>query len=185
VAEHLDNLKNVVVRLGRLHLLFSFLIFITSSKVMERSGLEEALSLIFAPKVIKIMSLGHFYLCVIMGYFLVYFILMWIFVESVERDSDKRYELQNVSNSSQMVSMSEISENSAIESLSMKMNEAVKKTVKLCSQCIGMINLLKNFIRAERSGDWTLHVKCLRIILPYLLSTGHHLYAKFGHMIMT
>ena len=58
------------------------------------------------------------------------------------------------------------------------------KTAKLFTPYIRLVNLLKNFIRAERSGDWDLHLQCVRNMLPYFHATGHHLYAKSTHLYL-
>ncbi|KAJ8870732.1 hypothetical protein PR048_027031 [Dryococelus australis] len=42
--------------------------------------------------------------------------------------------------------------------------------------------VLGRFIRAERSGDWELHLQCVRSMLPYLHAAGHIHYAKSAHL---
>lgn len=44
-----------------------------------------------------------------------------------------------------------------------------------------MIDLLCRFIKAERLGDWALHLQCLFDMLPYLAATGHDLCVKSVH----
>ena len=39
-------------------------------------------------------------------------------------------------------------------------------------------DLLKKFIRAERTENWQLHLKTLESMLPYLAASGHDLYTK-------
>ena len=58
------------------------------------------------------------------------------------------------------------------------------KTAKLWVQYIHMVNLLKNFIRSERCGDWELHLECVRNMLPYFHASGHYLYAKSAHLYL-
>jgi hypothetical protein len=43
---------------------------------------------------------------------------------------------------------------------------------------MNMIDLLRQFITAERSGHWLLHLKSLQQMLPYLAASGHNLYVK-------
>lgn len=40
-------------------------------------------------------------------------------------------------------------------------------------------DLLLNLLRAERSADFELHLKCTQELLPYLVAGGRHLYAKW------
>ena len=41
-----------------------------------------------------------------------------------------------------------------------------------------MITLLCSYILAERTGNWLLHLQCVRQMLPYLAAAGHNHYTK-------
>ena len=41
-----------------------------------------------------------------------------------------------------------------------------------------MINILRLYIRAERTGNWALHLETISKMLPYLAASGHNHYAK-------
>ena len=41
-----------------------------------------------------------------------------------------------------------------------------------------MIDILRTFIKAERKGDWDLHLRCIEAMLPYFVASGHNLYTK-------
>ena len=41
-----------------------------------------------------------------------------------------------------------------------------------------MINIMKMFIKAERTGDWQLYLYCLEKMLPFFAASGHNLYLK-------
>ena len=41
-----------------------------------------------------------------------------------------------------------------------------------------MIRILHKIIRAERLGNWYLHLEAVSEMLPYLAAYGHSLYAK-------
>lgn len=43
---------------------------------------------------------------------------------------------------------------------------------------------MKNFIQAERTGDWNLHLQTLQSMLPYFHATGHNNYTKFDHIYL-
>ncbi|VDH97687.1 Hypothetical predicted protein [Mytilus galloprovincialis] len=47
-----------------------------------------------------------------------------------------------------------------------------------------MVELLRQFITAERTGNWNLHLKSLQQMLPYLAASGHNLYAKSVHIYL-
>ena len=45
-------------------------------------------------------------------------------------------------------------------------------------QYMKMVDILKRFLRAERTGDWSLHLSSLQEMLPYFTAAGHNLYTK-------
>lgn len=47
-----------------------------------------------------------------------------------------------------------------------------------------MVDILKVFIRAERTGNWDLHLKTMKCILPYFAAAGHYLYLKSGYFYL-
>ena len=59
-------------------------------------------------------------------------------------------------------------------------NRAAKsKTSKLWLDClIKPVFLKMSYVRAEREGDWPLHIFCVRSMLPYFFAAGHHHYAR-------
>ena len=51
-------------------------------------------------------------------------------------------------------------------------------TASLWIQYLDMIRILCMFIRAERLGNWYLHLEAVSEMLPYLAASSHSLYAK-------
>ena len=58
------------------------------------------------------------------------------------------------------------------------------RTAKLWLQYLDMIILLKKLIKAERLGNWSLHLQALSESLPYLAASGHNLYAKIREVVL-
>lgn len=52
------------------------------------------------------------------------------------------------------------------------------RTSALWIQYMTMIDILRSFIKAERTGNWWLHLQTLQKMLPYLAASGHNLYTK-------
>jgi len=46
-------------------------------------------------------------------------------------------------------------------------------TSKLWMQYIDMISLMKEYIMAERMGNWKLHLQCVEKMIPYFHASGH------------
>lgn len=51
-------------------------------------------------------------------------------------------------------------------------------TGALWLQYMEMVNILRTFIKAERTANWKLHLQAVSEMLPYLASLGHNLYIK-------
>ena len=56
------------------------------------------------------------------------------------------------------------------------------RTGKLWIQYYRQVSLIRMFIRAERTGDWELHLHCIRQMLPHFHAAGHIAYAKSAHL---
>lgn len=71
-----------------------------------------------------------------------------------------------------------------------KFKDAKKKlekngpTAKLWIQYFEMITLVKQFIEAERMGNWKLHLDTIKKMLPYFHASGHFLYAKSAQLYL-
>ncbi|GBN55565.1 hypothetical protein AVEN_205043-1 [Araneus ventricosus] len=47
-----------------------------------------------------------------------------------------------------------------------------------------MVSIAKEFIRAERMGDWQAHLNCVNEMIPYFHASGHFPYAKSAHLYL-
>ena len=56
------------------------------------------------------------------------------------------------------------------------------RTSKLWIQYYRQVSLMRLFIRAERLGDWELHLYCIKEMLPYFHAAGHLAYAKSAQL---
>ena len=55
------------------------------------------------------------------------------------------------------------------------------KTCKLWLDClVKPVLLMMEYVRAEREGDWLLHVYCVKAMMPYFFAAGHQNYARLG-----
>lgn len=53
------------------------------------------------------------------------------------------------------------------------------KTFKIWLDClIKPVFIMMAYVWAEREGEWPLHVKCVRAMMPYFFASGHHNYAR-------
>ena len=63
-------------------------------------------------------------------------------------------------------------------------NLSSTKTASLRFQLVQMVYLLRNFIKAERLGDWDLHLQILYAMLPFFAASGHGFYLKSVHIYL-
>ena len=47
-----------------------------------------------------------------------------------------------------------------------------------------LIDIVRNFLRSERTGDWKLHLATLQNMLPYFAASGHNLYTKSVYLYL-
>lgn len=87
------------------------------------------------------------------------------------------------------IRIEDISSDETIARLEQKLKEcrnnlASLRTSKLWLQYLDMIEILRCFIKAERTGDWHLHLETLSEMLPYFAASGHNLYAKSVYLYL-
>ena len=57
-------------------------------------------------------------------------------------------------------------------------------TAQLWIKYYNMITLAKEFIEAERSGEWHQHLDIIQNMLPCFHASGHFLYVKSAHLYL-
>ena len=64
--------------------------------------------------------------------------------------------------------------------------ETLKQILTACLwlQYMDMMDILRRFIKAERTGNWGLHLHTVREMLPYVLAAGHTLYGKSAYVYL-
>ncbi|CAG2229848.1 unnamed protein product [Mytilus edulis] len=58
------------------------------------------------------------------------------------------------------------------------------RTAKLWLQYSEMVQVLRQFIKAERTGNWPLHLQSIQEMLPFLAASGHNLYTKTAYVYL-
>jgi hypothetical protein len=61
-------------------------------------------------------------------------------------------------------------------------NNSNCKTGKLWIKLLDMVSIMKNFIKAERMGNWMLHLESTLKMLPFFAATGHNNYMKSSYL---
>jgi hypothetical protein len=81
------------------------------------------------------------------------------------------------------VSLSDINNSDALSAIRtniehFRQSRSKCRTANLWFQYMDMICILRDFIKAERTGNWNMHLKSLKSMLPYFAASGHNLYVK-------
>ncbi|KAJ8888367.1 hypothetical protein PR048_007857 [Dryococelus australis] len=58
----------------------------------------------------------------------------------------------------------------------------LKRSVSREQPMLRMINFTKEFINAERSGDWSAHIDCVKRTVSYFNASDHFPYAKYSQL---
>ena len=150
-----NRYQKVIARLGGMHLLMSFIGCV--GNLMSNSGLLEIMKSTFAG--VEKMLLGS-------KYFPQNLRALRMVVEELLRPYSHF-------DSSDM--LDEFLEKVSKES----------KTAKLwVENLIKPVQLMMMFVRAEREGDWPLHLRVVSKMLPYFFAAGHHNYARYATYYM-
>ncbi|KYN21448.1 hypothetical protein ALC57_06174 [Trachymyrmex cornetzi] len=185
---------NVIVRLGGFHMLMSFLGCI--GKIMAGSGLKELLCEVYAEGTVKHILTGHAYARAVRAHTLIQLALAQFVFDEIKSKNSKFLEIFELDEISDMFFNSTEPESSNIlnsEVLNdidylfeeqMQKIQRRSKTAELWVLYFRMVSILKDFIAAEKSGDWMSHLRNVELMIPFFHSAGHMSYAKSAQLYL-
>lgn len=172
---------DIFVRLGGFHQLMSFLGSV--GNLMEGSGLRKAMESVYTPLTVGHMFTGKAYSRSVRGHFLCASAVQSLVLEEYwcELNAEDKLKVQEYYHSDDPTTF----EN---EEISLKLIEWVDKKVNDLSASsrtsafwlnyINYVHIIQEFIRAERTDDWNLHLSVTKAMLNLYAATGHNNYAK-------
>ena len=143
--------ENLIPRLGGMHFLMSFIGCVGA--LMATTGIVELLEHAFA-SVSKMLS-GKLYPSNFRALRLLVEVLLQDVLKEIDNDADFMKALDDLSTKS-------------------------ATTAAWVKNLIHPVLLMMLFTRAEREGDWSLHLYCVWILHPYSFAANHHNYAPYG-----
>lgn len=185
-ADPSSDLRNVVVRLGGFHLLMSFLGAV--GYIMSGSGIEEVLQIIYAANCVDKLLSGHAYSRAIRAHFLVAVSLGKIIMNEIELTDEERDSLDSYLNDVDRTIILTAENDNVIQTVRRKFDSKLKEmktwgpTAQLWVQYFELIILVKQFIEAERTGNWELHLNTVQQIIHIFHASGRHLHAKSSQL---
>lgn len=194
-------LHSVLPRLGGFHTLMSFLGSI--GHLMSGTGLQEVLEVIFAGNSVPHIISGKAYSRAIRGHFLIDGVVHTLLLSKLyetklglptpdEEDwklDSAPEELQTLAKlyaslMSGDVQMEDIVSDETLCALQSNVKslaedlETKSPTSKLWLMYMTMVDIARDFLRSERTGDWLLHLSTMQEMLPFMAAAGHNLYTK-------
>ena len=188
-----DNSMDIVVHLGGFHTLMSFVGSIGS--LMDASGLSDVLQIIYGENTVKHMVSGKAIARAIRGHILVETALhlrlqKMILEESTNAEAPSMSEAEILELKSSLGSLGNISELPVVKKFvdcidALKVELASKsRTAKLWLQYMEYVEIMRQYIRAARTGDWHLSLSTLQKMLNLFAATGHINYAKSARLYL-
>ena len=182
--------ENVLIRIGGFHWLMSFMGCIGS--IMEGSGLQDVLNTVFAlGSVDKILS-GHAYARAVRAFSLINTVLASLILEDMEENkeinsADKTYLANLLSEISTLKTEKKFDEkkfNDLYDKFLVYKNKMAARgpTAKLWIQLFDLTTLIKQFIEAERTGNWQMHLDTCQRMIPFFCAAFHYKYAEYGYI---
>ena len=201
-----EKYKNVIVLLGDLHILFNFLKAI--GQHFENAGLQDIWtdSGLFAANSTEAMLNGKAYYRSVRGHLLTYEALwrikwekftQWLMdtnncipdlhlteIHCLFDRKPKRYDNEIFCAVEKL--MEEL-QHPVVSELLWKFDNTFNEesNFKFWNQYISMVQTLLNFIRANRDGNWQLHLESFAEMLPWMTIYDHTNYARWGPVYMT
>ena len=184
-----SDITNVFVRLGGFHFFMSFLGSI--GHIMSESGLKTLWETVYASKSVNHMLTGHAYARALRAHMLSAAAISGHLIEtSGGLTEDHKSKLASLHDTLLNNKSPEEEQENALNQISyilddVQMNESLSsRTGKLWTEYLKMVRLLLLFIRAERTGDWDLHLYCTARMIPVLHAGGHTAYAKSARLYL-
>ncbi|XP_063235988.1 uncharacterized protein LOC134538524 [Bacillus rossius redtenbacheri] len=187
-AEGSSDISKIVLRLGGFHLLMSFMGSI--GRIMEGSGLESLWAAVYGQTTVNHMLNGCAYSRCIRAYTLTASAIINVMRNSFDDFQNAIIHLENISKQLllQETEPEEMLRKPDVTCTLQKLNDSLKniqstsRTAKLWVNLLNCIDLILQFIFAERSGNWDLHLNTTIEMLPYFHAAGHLPYAKSAHL---
>lgn len=87
------------------------------------------------------------------------------------------------------ITPNDVCQSEIIQKITEKLEEkkralANNRTAVLWLEYMKMVDVLRTFIKAERMGNWNLHLQAVYEMLPYFAASGHNQYAKSAHIYL-
>ena len=183
----------IVVRMGGFHLLMSFVGSVGT--LMKGSGLEELFQEIYASKSLEQILSGKNVYRAVRAHQIAQSALMTLILKSVRSQRGLSYDFLSplftkaVEGKLTEGDLDEIASSEEFKKLQQEIEDfktgiCNKRTAKLWLLYLDYINVMNQYIFAERTSNWPLHLQTVTKMLNLFAATGHSNYAKSTRMYL-
>ena len=181
------DIKSICVRLGGFHTLMSYMGSI--GYVMAGSGLEALWETVYAPNTVVHMLSGHAYARALRAHLLSSAAIVSLVVNTpgcmsgidVEHLNETFKGLLTGNASAEDVG-DELEQASHSILNQLKELSQQSRTGRLWMNYYQYVGIIQQFLRAERTGNWKLHIQTVREMIPLFHAAGHLAYAKSARL---
>ena len=161
--------------------------------IMSGSGLEELWKSVYASETTPHMMSGHAYSRALRAHILTIEALTTLimsFPEMLTSIDMKRLESIYQELLDEKRTVTDALGDDTVLSLTCELEKVILamkqkgRTPTLWIQYYDSVKLILQYIRAERTGNWDLHVHCVKMMNKYLHAAGHLQMAKSGHLYL-
>ncbi|XP_063542992.1 uncharacterized protein LOC134751504 [Cydia strobilella] len=167
---------DVVLKLGGFDLIKSFLGVI--GFIMSGSGLKELWCSIYATENIEKMMTGCAFARAIRAHFLTRSALFNIITKDFDLTPEERLEIEGILEGHYIPEYENEKKYQEPLAITLELLEKRGPTAQMWVQYFRMTTLVAQFIEAERSANWDLHLSTIKKMLPYFHAAGYFDYAK-------
>lgn len=160
--------------------------------IMAGSGLKEVLTTVFAANSVDKILTGHAFSRAIRGHVLVQAALAKIILNGIDVSDEEKNEITKLLSQlkGETLTLDKMKQNVKLTRLQEKLHNKLNSlksngpTAALWVQYFHMTSLMKEFIEAERSGDWESHLCSVQQMIPFFHASGHLQYSKCAHLYL-
>lgn len=163
--------------------------------IMGGSGLKELWQLVYAAGSVCNMLTGHAYARALRAHLLTEWALINHIIQISHEDNlfeidqeklKKEHEevFENFTDETSIEGMEFLNQIRVTISNIVQSQKIKSPTAKLWIRYLEMVNIVRNFILAEKKGDWKLHLKSVSQMVPFFHATAHFNYAKSSRLYL-
>ncbi len=191
IVQASPDITRICVRLRGFHLLMSYMGSI--GFIMGGSGLDALWETVYAPNTVIHMMTGHAYARALRAHLLSSAAMITVMLQAP--GCLDGLNLEHLRQIHEKLLNSECATGCVVDEVSVQQLTDViddlaeevssgSRTGKLWMNYVKQVAVIRQFLHAERTGDWILHLYCIEQMIPLFHAAGHLAYAKSARLYL-